>query len=357
MRKKKEGMLAIWILVLTLVLSITGSTVGAQTKKSGFTIGLLSPTQAHPSWVQLTTLAEQACKTLGDESILVDGRDREDVQIQAFESFIARGVDGIVAAPFSGAVGIKMVEMAERAGIPVVYVDRAPEVVPEDFQTYISFVGHDDEASGYMVGQYLAEQGVKKVGWLEGAPGSICQRWRTAGFVRAVAEHDMELVSKLCGWWMVDKGMRAAEDMLSAHPDIEAIGAANDGMALGALAAVRRIGKEGEILIASIDFCPSEIAEEIKKGNIQFTLGGHCWTMMAIGVNVLHDYLSGLEPLTTWINVPMVPVTIESVDYVLSKAYAPDGGIKMDIDWTAFSRIYNPKANYYAKITDLPVKK
>ena len=79
---------------------------------------------------------------------------------------------------------------------------------------------------------------------------------RTKGFEAELAVQnkkpnvDVKVVAKLDGGGVKDKGYKAAEDLLQAHPDVNAIFAINVPSALGARAALEKAGKADQIVLA-----------------------------------------------------------------------------------------------------------
>ena len=72
---------------------------------------------------------------------------------------------------------------------------------------------------------------------------------RTAGFKDAMQKVGAKVVSVQSGEWEIDKGNAVASAMLSEHPDIKALLAGNDNMAIGAVSAVRAAGKQGKVYV------------------------------------------------------------------------------------------------------------
>lgn len=88
------------------------------------------------------------------------------------------------------------------------------------------------------------------------------------------------------------KGMNVAQDMLTAHPDVDGIWYANDMMGLGALAAAEKMGLK-DILIASIDVDP-EVVEIIKEDRpLKYTIGAY-YICGAISAILMYDHLNGV---------------------------------------------------------------
>lgn len=184
-------------------------------------------------------------------------------QNQQVETFVLQGVDAIVLAPYdSSAVG-PMVADARAAGIPVFTAD-----IRADDADVVCHIASDNVDGGRKIGAYLAEllSGQGKVGIVD-HPEVASVIDRTTGFEEALSAYPgISIVSRVPGGGVRDKAMKAAQDMLQAHPDINAIFAINDDSALGALAAVEERGLEDSIAIVGFDGTP-EAREMIRRGS------------------------------------------------------------------------------------------
>ena len=63
----------------------------------------------------------------------------------------------------------------------------------------------------------------------------------------------MKIVSLQSGNWEIEKGNAVASAMLNEHPDLKALLAGNDSMALGAVSAVRAAGRAGQVKVVGYD--------------------------------------------------------------------------------------------------------
>jgi ribose transport system substrate-binding protein len=91
---------------------------------------------------------------------------------------------------------------------------------------------------------------------------------RVKGFEEELKNYEgIKVVAKLSGHGVKDQAFRTTEDILQAHPDLDAIFGINDDSALGALAAVEKAGKTGRVKIVGFDAVP-EAKEAIKAGKI-----------------------------------------------------------------------------------------
>ena len=106
----------------------------------------------------------------------------------------------------------------------------------------VSNIGYDDRwQSGYIAGKYIGDQlkGEGQVIQIMGPSGSDWTKLRQQGFKKAISEYPgIEIVGQADGGYVRDKGLRAAQDLLTKNPDVNAIYGENEDMALGASQAI-----------------------------------------------------------------------------------------------------------------------
>src|SRR5690606_11582652 len=109
-----------------------------------------------------------------------------------------------------------------------------------------------------------------------------------------------------------------SEDALIAHPNLKAIYAANDELALGAVQAVASVGKKGEVVVTGMNGIPPAI-RAVKSGDLGLTVELNPVTWGRLAVDTMIDYLNGKKPDS---NVAIKHVLIDSsnVDEVLNRS-------------------------------------
>ena len=96
--------------------------------------------------------------------------------------------------------------------------------------------------------------GKARIAVLEGIPGHETGDSRLRGFRDALQKHPgMTIVASQPANWERDQGFTVFQNMLQAHPDIDALFAANDLMALGAVEAIAAAGRSGRIRVVGFD--------------------------------------------------------------------------------------------------------
>ena len=113
-----------------------------------------------------------------------------------------------------------------------------------------------------------------KVAILEGLPGAFNGIQRKLGFEDALKEAKMDIVTSQAADWETAKANQVTSAIITQHPEVLAILACNDNMALGAVAALRAAGKEGSVKVGGFDNIAA-IQQLIKDGKVVATADQH----------------------------------------------------------------------------------
>ena len=156
----------------------------------------------------------------------------------------------------------------------------------------VSHIASDNVAGGQMAGQYIVEKVGEqaKVIQLEGIAGTSAARERGEGFMNAVTESKMELLASQPADFDRTKGLNVMENLLAANPDVKAVFAQNDEMALGAMRAVQAAGKK--IFIVGFDGTKDGIAA-VNRGKLAATIAQQPELIGALGVETADHMLKG----------------------------------------------------------------
>ncbi|PMU89355.1 MULTISPECIES: sugar ABC transporter substrate-binding protein [unclassified Pseudomonas] len=223
-------------------------------------VGLVMKSLANEFFVTMQEGAKDYQKShAADFDMITNGIKNEtdtSAQIDIVNQMILAKVNAIVIAPADSKALVTVLKKASDAGIKVVNIDnRLDPGVLKSKNLDIPFVGPDNRKGSKLVGDYLAKQlaAGDKVGIIEGVPTTTNAQQRTAGYKDAMDAGGMKIVSTQSGNWEIDQGQKVASAMLSEYPDLKALLAGNDNMALGAVSAVRAAGKAGKVLVVGYD--------------------------------------------------------------------------------------------------------
>ena len=247
----------------------------------GPAVALVLKTLNNPFFIEMEAGAREAADSLGLE-LLVQAPDREiDVerQMQIVENLLQTDVDALLLTPSGSREIVPAVVKANQAGIPVVVVDTRidAEALAAAGGRVQSFIGSDNVDGGRIAGQFVARalDGQGRVAVIEGIPGHETGDSRLRGFREAIAEQPgIEIVASQTANWERDQAFNVTQNILQSHPDLDALFAANDVMALGAVEAVAAAGRTGDILIVGFD-AQEEALAAIRDGRMAASLAQH----------------------------------------------------------------------------------
>lgn len=232
-------------------------------------------------------------------------------QIRIVEQMIVSKVNALVIAPADSKALVPVLKKAVDAGITVVNIDNQldPDVLKSKGIS-VPFVGPDNRKGARLVGEYLARDlnPGDEVGIIEGVPTTTNAQQRTAGFKDAMEARQMKIVSVQSGNWEIDKGNAVASAMLNAHPNLKALLAGNDSMALGAVSAVRAAGKTGQVKVVGYDNIKA-IQPMIADGRVLATADQYAARQAMFGIDAALKILKG-EKIDTVNGVIETPVTL-----------------------------------------------
>jgi ribose transport system substrate-binding protein len=266
------------------------------------TIAMVVSTLNNPFFVTMKEGAEAKAKTLGYNLIVLDSQNDPSKELANVEDLTVRGVKAILINPTDSDAVSNAIRMANRADIPVLTLDRAASR-----GKVVSHIASDNVAGGEMAGQYIADTvgANAKVIQLEGIAGTSAARERGKGFMQAVAATKMELLGSQPADFDRTKGLNVMENMLAANPNVQAVFAQNDEMALGALRAVQASGKN--VLIVGFDGTKDGIAA-VKRGILGATIAQQPELIGALGIETADKVLKG-ESVEKSIAVPLKVIT------------------------------------------------
>ena len=302
-------------LSLMMVFTMTGckitidgeeSSVAASASTAKGTIGLSVSTQNNPFFVTLAEGAKSAATKAGVDLSVVDAGDDVTKQVSDIEDLVSKGVSVLIVNPVDSDAVTGAVEAAIAKGVKVISVDRAVNGVEIDCQ-----IASDNVLGAELATQYIVDtlgEGVK-VAELVGTNGASAAIDRSAGF-HNVADSKLTVVASQTANFDRTEGMSVMENMLQANGDIQAVFAANDEMALGAMEAISGAGKD--ILVVGFDATDDALAS-IKEGRMAGTIAQQPALIGSTAVENAIKLING-ESIEKSIPVEVTLVTKDNVD-------------------------------------------
>ncbi|MFN0119304.1 MAG: sugar ABC transporter substrate-binding protein [Blastocatellia bacterium] len=290
---------------------------GAAPDNKQQTIALVLKTLNNPFFIDMQKGAKEAAQKLG-VNLTVQAAEREvdvEKQMQIIENLIETKVAALCITPSGSKEVVPAIVKANKAGIPVIIVDTRvnPEAAQAAGAQTAGFIGSDNLDGGRVAGTFVAKilDGKGKVAILEGIPGHETGDSRLKGFREIVAKNPgMQIVSSQTANWERDQGFNVFQNMLQAHPDIQALFACSDLMALGAVEAIAAAGRTGKVHVVGFDAF-SEAREAVMKGTMNATIAQSPADMGRTAVENAVKVLKG-EKINTDISLGVTLITKEN---------------------------------------------
>lgn len=260
-----------------------------------FRVGISSPEAQNPFHRLLSRSIETTLKERGVEPMLLSANADVNEQVNNIGDLIAAKVDAILVAPLNAEGPAPAIQRARAAGIPVFMYARTLDQKYSGL--WESFLGMDAIAVGTTKGEWVL-QNLKpgKLAMLLGSPGAAPMVEQEQGFRKTVESKGFRVAFAQSSTMTRENGIKLAEDALIAHPDLVAIYAANDDLALGAAQAVRAAGMKGKVAVLGLNGAPPALAA-VHNGDMAATvlLDPQNWGRTA--ANAVADYLQkGVKP-------------------------------------------------------------
>lgn len=266
------------------------------------TIALVVSTLNNPFFVSMKDGAQQEANKLGYKLVVLDSQNNPAKELANVQDLMVQNPKMLLINPTdSDAVG-NAIKMANQAKIPVITLDRVAtkgEVV--------SHIASDNRVGGKMAGDFIADKigADAKVIQLEGIAGTSAARERGEGFKQSQEQHKFKLLGSQPADFDRTKGLNVMQNLLTAHPDVQAVFAQNDEMALGALRALQTAGKS-DVIVVGFDGTADGV-KAVEGGKLAATVAQRPDQIGVIGVETADKVLKGEKVAAT------IPVDLKLV--------------------------------------------
>ncbi len=289
-------------------------------------IGLITKTETNPFFVKMKEGAQAEAKKLGAKLMTAAGKKDGDTgaQITAIENMVTAGAKTILITSSGDAI-IPAVKKAQAKGVQVIALDSPFDGADALFAT-------DNYKAGILIGQYAkAALGGKpaKIAMLDLFPGHPVGAQRHNGFMtgfglKANDAKSNELSSTPETVCAADtdgnqaKGQTAMENCLQKDPGINVVYTINEPAAAGAYNALKKAGKEKDVIIVSVDGGCAGVAD-VGKGVIAATSQQYPLKMAAMGVAAGVEYAKGGKKAFGYVDTGVTLIANKPVAGVDSK--------------------------------------
>jgi D-allose transport system substrate-binding protein len=239
--------------------------------------GVLMKTLSNPFWGAMEQGVKAGADAGGVEYYLqaAESDQAAESQLNLCNTMLERKPAVMITAAINSNILLPCIKQANDMNIPVVDLDGNldPEVNDKAGVKIAFQIGSDNEAAGAQGADFVAARLGKDakgpVLVIEGLSGNITGQKRARGFAEQLKKvaPGLEIVASLPGDWDRGKAANITNDILTKHPDLVAIFAANDGMALGAVETVFAASKGEQVTIVGVDG-NSDAVKAIKAGRL-----------------------------------------------------------------------------------------
>ena len=248
---KRRNMLKLPLATAALSLVSGAASVAIAQGAERKVIGVSIPSATHGFMGGLNWHAQDTIKRLRTvypnlEFVLATAPDAAK-QVSDIEDMLAtRNIDGLVVLPFESEPLTDPVKQVKAAGKFVTVVDRdLSEKGIDDL-----YVAGDNTAFGRVAGEYFRDnlKAGGKIVVLRGIPTTLDNE-RVEAFQKALEGSDKQILDMQHGNWNRDDAFKVMQDYLAKYPEIDAVWAADDDMAVGVLEAIAQAGRQGQMVV------------------------------------------------------------------------------------------------------------
>ena len=273
------------LVMALLVVALCGVASAEDAPKIGITIYQFADNFMTLYREELVRYLTEDCGIPAENITIVDGKNDQAEQTNQIDGFIADNVDVMILNLVQSSSAASVIQKADAAGIPVVFINREPSAEDMALNGNFCYVGADARQSGTFQGQIIAEtenkgdfngNGVVDYVMIMGDPENVDAQYRTQFSIKALEDAGLK-VNKLFeqrGDWDQTKGQELAATALSQYGnDVDVIFCNNDAMALGAYQAIvdagRTVGQDIYLVgVDALDECQQMVNDGTMTGTV-----------------------------------------------------------------------------------------
>ena len=273
------------LVMALLIVALCGVATAEDAPKIGVAIYQFADNFMTLYRTELARYLTEDCGVPAENITIMDGKNDQAEQTNQIDAFIADNVDVMIINLVQSSSAASVIQKADAAGIPVVFINREPTADDMALAENICYVGADARQSGTFQGQIIAEtenkgdwngNGVVDYVMIMGDPENVDAQYRTEFSIKALTDAGLA-VNKLFeqrGDWDQTKGQELAATALSQYgDDVDVIFCNNDAMALGAYQAIvdagRTVGQDIYLVgVDALDECQAMVADGTMTGTV-----------------------------------------------------------------------------------------
>jgi ribose transport system substrate-binding protein len=259
-------------------------------------LSMKGPGAGNPFWAAVEEGAKAKAAELGVDLVVLAPPVESDVQTQIaqVEDQLAKGVKAIAVAPTDPGALAPVLDQAKSNGVAVVFVDTKGN------NEGVTFIGTNNEEGAKLAADFICKNIEKgsDVAILQGIITQSTGKARADGAKAGLSGCGLNVVAEQPADWDRAQGQSVMENIITGNPNIKAVFASNDNMALGAVEALKAAGKLADVMVVGFDANP-DAAASILAGEMTASVAQNPKNMGALGVENALKLSKGetLEPV------------------------------------------------------------
>ncbi|WP_213990195.1 substrate-binding domain-containing protein [Sodalis sp. dw_96] len=307
---------------MSLLLALATVTVSAHAADK-IKVGFANRTLNGAFFNGLTEYMKIHAKERGYDLITTDARGDLNKQISDVEDMISQGINYLVLNPQDPEAGMRITQIAKRAGIPTVILDSDISLDAP----VITRVQANNAKDNIEIGEYAVQQfGNKPMNCvvISGNQGNLVGEARRTNFVRGVMEAQLRkynqtnltIVSQGWGNWDQQGAQKAMEDIIVAQGNkINCVYSEMDDMALGAILSLKAANRLQDVKVYAHDGYKKGL-EAIERGDLQATAANNPNTLTDTALGVIAKYAAGNKDFPDYVYTPTIMINKDNVKQV-----------------------------------------
>jgi len=295
--------------MLLLVTSLLGVAAFSAHAADTVVVAMKGPGSGNPFWAAVQAGAEAEGKKLGVNVVVVAPPQESDVQgqIALIEDQLSKKVSAIAIAPTDPNALAPVLEQARKQGVGVVFIDT------KGVNQGVTFIGTNNEVGAGLAADYICKNVPKgsEVAILQGIITQSTGQARAEGSKKGLTACGMKVVAEQPADWDTGKAQSVMENIITGHPNLKAVFASNDNMALGAVQALKSANMLAKVTVVGFDANPNAAAS-VLAGEMKATVAQNPKNMGALGVENALNVKKGKK----------IPAVIDTGTVLVTKANA-----------------------------------
>jgi ABC-type sugar transport system substrate-binding protein len=275
--------------MLMVVASLLGAAAFSANAADTVVVAMKGPGSGNPFWAAVQAGAEAKGKQMGVNVVVVAPPQESDVQgqIALIEDQLSKKVTAIAIAPTDPNALAPVLEEARKQGVGVVFIDT------KGSNAGVTFIGTNNEVGAGLAADFICKNVPKgsEVAILQGIITQSTGQARAQGSKKGLTACGMKVVAEQPADWDTGKAQSVMENIITGHPNLKAVFASNDNMALGAVQALKSANMLSKVVVVGFDANPNAAAS-VLAGEMRATVAQNPKNMGAFGVenalNVKH---------------------------------------------------------------------